>query len=155
MGYNAGMQMGSGFSAQQRGMYSTYGAADATATAHGQAQAQQQHAVGGQMAPQGSTSTSATAALQQHAALQQQQHSSTLQLAVPDNLIPCLLGVKGAALNEMMAYSGAVIKISQRNELIPGTNNRIVTITGSPQSMQAAQYLIQQKIQQQANATRS
>jgi hypothetical protein len=34
-----------------------------------------------------------------------------VQLAVADWLVPCLLGTKGAALRELMAYSGATIKV--------------------------------------------
>ena len=34
-----------------------------------------------------------------------------VQLAVPDALVPCLLGPKGATLRELMAYSGAAIKV--------------------------------------------
>ena len=66
--------------------------------------------------------------------------------------MPCLLGTRGATLKELMALSGATIKVSQRDELIPGTNNRIVTCSGSPQATQTAQFLIQQKLAQQAAA---
>ena len=42
-----------------------------------------------------------------------QQHAAcVVQLAVPDNLIPCILGPKGATLHDLMAYSGANIKVS-------------------------------------------
>ena len=46
----------------------------------------------------------------------------------------------------MISFS-ANSQVSQRDEMIPGTMNRIVTCTGSPQATQAAQFLIQQRIQ--------
>ena len=71
-----------------------------------------------------------------------------VQIPVPDSMIGSLLGRGGQTLSELQLISQADIKISQRNEFIPGTTNRIVTIIGSQQSCETAHALINQKIQQ-------
>ena len=38
-------------------------------------------------------------------------------------------------------------QVSQREQFIPGTHNRVVTCTGPPQASHTAQFLIQQRIQ--------
>ena len=42
--------------------------------------------------------------------------------------------------------SGASIKVSQKGEVVPGTTNRIVTITGSVVAANYAQMLVLQKV---------
>jgi RNA-binding protein Nova len=44
--------------------------------------------------------------------------------------------------------SGVRIKISDRSDYVPGTRNRKVTLTGSLEAVQIAQFLISQKVQQ-------
>lgn len=45
--------------------------------------------------------------------------------------------------------SGANIQISKKGIFAPGTRNRIVTITGNPNAINAAQYLIEQRISEE------
>lgn len=45
--------------------------------------------------------------------------------------------------------SGANIQISKKGTFAPGTRNRIVTITGTVTAISNAQYLIEQKIQEE------
>jgi RNA-binding protein Nova len=49
---------------------------------------------------------------------------------------------------EIMAYTGARLQVSQKGEYLHGTQERIVSVTGSPGAVQAAQYLITEKVQQ-------
>ena len=42
----------------------------------------------------------------------------------------CVHGRSGPA-QELMQISGANIKVSQKGEVVPGTTNRFVTITGA------------------------
>jgi hypothetical protein len=44
--------------------------------------------------------------------------------------------------------SGVRIKISDRTDYVPGTRNRKVTVTGTLEAVQIAQFLISQKVQQ-------
>lgn len=54
-------------------------------------------------------------------------------------LIGCIIGRQGAKINEIRQMSGAQIKIANPVE---GSNDRQVTITGSPASISLAEYLI-------------
>ena len=53
---------------------------------------------------------------------------------------------KPQGVKEVMAATGTVVKVAQRGEYIPGTENRNVTITGTYASVQAAQNYIAQKL---------
>lgn len=75
----------------------------------------------------------------------------SVQVAVPDQLIGGILGRGGAGINDLQMCSGARIKVSQRGEVIPGTNNRIITITGTAPSCATAQFLISQRMAHQTS----
>ena len=62
------------------------------------------------------------------------QGGMTYTLYVPDSAIPSMVGRGGVIIKEMQQQTGATIKISQKGEYAPGTMNRIVTITGTPQA---------------------
>merc|ERR1740117_1503021 len=71
---------------------------------------------------------------------------TTLTVSVKDDMVGAIVGRGGESINEMQSFSGARIKISQKGEFVPGTQNRIVTITGTNEQCQTAQYLIQQRL---------
>lgn len=76
---------------------------------------------------------------------QQQIHS--VKISVSDTMVGAILGKRGQTLIELERQSGTKIKISQRGEFIPGTNNRIVTISGpSNESIASAKSLIAQQL---------
>ena len=58
-------------------------------------------------------------------------------------MMGAVIGKGGASINEIRSMSGADIKIGD-NE--PGNPMRLVTVTGSPEQIQLAQYLIQIKM---------
>lgn len=66
------------------------------------------------------------------------------KVAVPDPMVGAILGRRGRTLVELQSESGARVRVSQRNEFVPGTNNRIVTISGSPENIAAAKSMIRQ-----------
>lgn len=70
--------------------------------------------------------------------------TSTINLAVPDEMIGALLGRRGQTLIDLQTESGTRIRVSQRNSFVPGTRNRIVTITGSQENIARARQLIRQ-----------
>lgn len=73
--------------------------------------------------------------------------SASIQIAVPDTLIGAILGRDGQTLKELQISTGTRIKISQRGVFVPGTNHRVVTLTGpSPESVAAAQFMIGQRL---------
>ncbi|CAM9469610.1 unnamed protein product [Ectocarpus sp. 4 AP-2014] len=81
------------------------------------------------------------------AAIASCQPTTTVTVGVPNNMIGAILGPGGAIISELQALSGARINVSQRDAFMPGTENRILTITGGPQATQTAQYLVSQKIE--------
>lgn len=58
-------------------------------------------------------------------------------------------GPGGKSLVEIQHLSGANIQISKKGIFAPGTRNRIVTITGTPNAIGTAQYLIEQRISEE------
>ena len=69
-----------------------------------------------------------------------------MEVEIGDNIVGAILGHGGKSLVEIQRISGANIQISKKGIFAPGTRNRIVTITGSPNAVQTAQYLIDQQI---------
>lgn len=65
--------------------------------------------------------------------------SSTQEMQIPNDLIGCVIGKGGAKINEIRQLSGATIKISNTEE---GSKERCVSISGTPEAINLAQYLI-------------
>jgi heterogeneous nuclear ribonucleoprotein K len=57
-----------------------------------------------------------------------------------------IIGAKGSKISQVRQESGASIKID--SEPMPGTTDRLITITGNPNQIQQAQFLLQQTIRQ-------
>ncbi|XP_032584485.1 RNA-binding protein Nova-1 isoform X7 [Drosophila mojavensis] len=73
----------------------------------------------------------------------------TKNVEVPEVIIGAVLGPNGRSLVEIQHASGANVQISKKGIFAPGTRNRIVTITGQPSAIAKAQYLIEQKINEE------
>ncbi|XP_026320704.1 heterogeneous nuclear ribonucleoprotein K isoform X2 [Hyposmocoma kahamanoa] len=71
-----------------------------------------------------------------------QQENST-QVTIPKDLAGAIIGKAGSRIRKIRAESGAGIEIA---EPLPGSSDRIITITGTPQRIQMAQYLLQQRM---------
>lgn len=74
--------------------------------------------------------------------------TSTQQMKIPNNLIGCIIGRKGSKINEIRVNSGAQIKIAGNEGDSP---ERLVTITGTPEAVGIAQYLISSRIHSEVN----
>lgn len=75
--------------------------------------------------------------------------TTTQQMRIPNDLIGCVIGRKGSKIHEIRVSSGAQIKIAG-NE---GENqDRLVTITGTPEAVGMAQYLINSRIHSEVNS---
>ncbi|GFR79967.1 poly(RC)-binding protein 3 [Elysia marginata] len=61
------------------------------------------------------------------------------EMNIPNDLIGCIIGRGGQKINEIRQVSGATIKISNAED---GSSDRKVTITGPPECIGLAQYLI-------------
>lgn len=71
----------------------------------------------------------------------------TITLAIPDPLVGSIIGHNGSTLTQLQLCSQTRIQISQRGEHVPGTNHRLVRITGNTkENCDAAQFWIGQRM---------
>ena len=74
-------------------------------------------------------------------------NSSMTQLNVQNELVGSIIGKGGSTIREIRQISGAGIRVS---DAVPGSMDRVVTITGSPDAQQLAWYHLNLKIQTSA-----
>lgn len=77
------------------------------------------------------------------------QQAVKQDLEVAESIVGAILGPGGKGIVELQQFTQTNIQISKKGVYVPGTRNRIVTITGTPTNIGKAQYLIQQRIQQE------
>lgn len=68
---------------------------------------------------------------------------TTTQVTIPKELAGAIIGKGGGRIRKIRLDSGANITI---DEPLPGSNDRIITISGMPNQIQMAQYLLQQSV---------
>ncbi|XP_065372348.1 RNA-binding protein Pasilla isoform X3 [Calliphora vicina] len=73
----------------------------------------------------------------------------TKNVEIPEVIVGAILGPNGRSLVEIQHVSGANVQISKKGIFAPGTRNRIVTITGQQNAIAKAQFLIEQKINEE------
>ncbi|CDS39793.1 heterolocus tagous nuclear ribonucleoprotein [Echinococcus multilocularis] len=66
--------------------------------------------------------------------------TTTTQVSVSNKMIGAIMGRGGTRINQVRKESGADIKISSQD---PGVEDRIITITGTPEQIQSAQFYLQ------------
>ncbi len=64
--------------------------------------------------------------------------------------VGAIIGKGGEVISQLKSVIGVKIRISDRDDFVPGTRNRKVTISGAADAVQIAQVLIHQKINQAA-----
>lgn len=64
------------------------------------------------------------------------------EMTVPNDLIGCIIGKGGTKIAEIRQISGAMIRISNCEEREGGNTDRTITISGNPDAVALAQYLI-------------
>lgn len=69
-------------------------------------------------------------------------NNQTHEMTVPNELIGCIIGKGGTKIAEIRQISGAMIRISNCEEREGGATDRTITITGNPEAVGLAQYLI-------------
>ncbi|XP_055325269.1 poly(rC)-binding protein 3 isoform X4 [Sitodiplosis mosellana] len=77
---------------------------------------------------------------------QQQTNRQQHEMTVPNDLIGCIIGKGGTKIAEIRQISGAMIRISNCEEREGGNTDRTITISGNPDSVAVAQYLINMRI---------
>jgi hypothetical protein len=83
---------------------------------------------------------------QMHSSLAMANATMSMQVGVPETMIGAILGRGGSGINDLQINSGARIEVSQRGTFQPGTNNRIITMTGTEQTCATASFLINQRL---------
>lgn len=73
---------------------------------------------------------------------QQQTNAQQQEMTVPNDLIGCIIGKGGTKIAEIRQISGAMIRISNCEEREAGNTDRTITISGNPDAVAVAQYLI-------------
>jgi len=68
------------------------------------------------------------------------------KIAIPTVCAGCVIGKGGSVIRDLRTQSGTSISIADPDEDNP--NERVVTLTGSPQGIQTAVYLIRQLVEQ-------
>uniref|UniRef100_A0AAZ3ST18 K Homology domain-containing protein n=1 Tax=Oncorhynchus tshawytscha TaxID=74940 RepID=A0AAZ3ST18_ONCTS len=71
--------------------------------------------------------------------MESNSQTTSQELLIPNDLIGSIIGRQGTKINEIRQASGAQIKIGSQ---LDSTSDRAVTITGTPISINLAQYLI-------------
>lgn len=92
-----------------------------------------------------------------HSSGSQESHQQlmSVKISISDTMVGAILGKRGQTLIDLESQSGTKIKISQRGQFIPGTNNRIVTISGpNDDSITLAKSLIRQQLARSAQQDR-
>jgi heterogeneous nuclear ribonucleoprotein K len=72
-------------------------------------------------------------------------HQETTQVSIPKDLAGAIIGKGGARIRKIRGDSGASITIDEPR---PGSTERIITISGSPNQIWKAQYLLQQSVRE-------
>ncbi|XP_030061703.1 poly(rC)-binding protein 4 isoform X2 [Microcaecilia unicolor] len=72
-------------------------------------------------------------------AVEASAQTTSQEFLIPNELIGCVIGRQGSKISEIRQMSGAHIKIGNQTD---GASERHVTITGTPNSITLAQYLI-------------
>ncbi|XP_037924957.1 glycine-rich cell wall structural protein 1.0 isoform X2 [Hermetia illucens] len=73
---------------------------------------------------------------------------NSTQVSIPKDLAGAIIGKAGNRIRRIRNESGAYITI---DEPLPGSNDRIITISGNPKQIQMAQYLLQQSVRENRN----
>ncbi|KAL7050773.1 hypothetical protein ACKWTF_004206 [Chironomus riparius] len=86
------------------------------------------------------------------AASRTQTNTQQHEMTVPNDLIGCIIGKGGTKIAEIRQISGAMIRISNCEEREGGNTDRTITISGNPDAVALAQYLINMSVElQKAN----
>ncbi|XP_021358948.1 heterogeneous nuclear ribonucleoprotein K-like isoform X3 [Mizuhopecten yessoensis] len=72
-----------------------------------------------------------------------ENNSSSTQVTIPKDLAGAIIGKGGQRIQEIRRQSNAQVVI---DEALPGSSDRIITITGNSDQIQNAQYLLQMRV---------
>ena len=70
----------------------------------------------------------------------------SVEMQIPNVMVGSIVGKSGVAINEIQRGSGAQISFSGKDEFVPGTQDRILTIRGTKRQVLKAHMLIDTKV---------
>lgn len=73
------------------------------------------------------------------------ENKSSTQVTIPKDLAGAIIGKGGGRIRRIRSESNAFIQI---DEALPGSTDRIITITGTAKQIQTAQYMLQQSVRE-------
>lgn len=73
----------------------------------------------------------------------------TETVEVPENLIGVVLGRGGATLAELQRFSDTTMDVSRKGEFAPGTDNRLVRITGTRGAVDLGKRLVERRVKEE------
>lgn len=74
----------------------------------------------------------------------------TVDVSIPKDLAGAIIGKAGSRIRQVRDESGARVTI---DEALPGSNDRIIHITGTPEQIQSAQFMMQNNARQYGGAS--
>ena len=74
------------------------------------------------------------------------QRPQTTSLAIPSDCVGAVLGLRGCHVKQIQELTGVKIRISSKHKVIPGTNDRVMYLSGLPWAVQQAHYMCVQRI---------
>eukprot|EP01023_Acetabularia_acetabulum_P000007 TRINITY_DN10002_c0_g2_i1.p1 TRINITY_DN10002_c0_g2~~TRINITY_DN10002_c0_g2_i1.p1 ORF type:complete len:313 (-),score=52.48 TRINITY_DN10002_c0_g2_i1:311-1249(-) len=83
-----------------------------------------------------------------------QRSQYDVTIGIPEEEVGAIIGRGGASISEIQQACRVRVKISDKGEYIPGTNERKVIISGTHDAVEMAQLMMSQKLRQ-ANSQRS
>uniref|UniRef100_A0A1B6ED52 K Homology domain-containing protein n=1 Tax=Clastoptera arizonana TaxID=38151 RepID=A0A1B6ED52_9HEMI len=78
-----------------------------------------------------------------------EKETKTVDMEIAEVIVGAILGPGGRSLVEIQVLSGANIQISKKGTFAPGTRNRVVSISGLPNAIATAKFLIDQRISEE------
>lgn len=81
-----------------------------------------------------------------HDGAEKSKEPRKVEVEIPERLVGAVLGEGGRSLAGVQEASGAIVQISKKGVFVPGTRNRLATISGSPPAIFIAHSLIQHRI---------
>lgn len=73
--------------------------------------------------------------------------SDSQEIEVAENLAGAIIGQQGRGITEIQQMTGAHVSVSRRGVYAPGTQNRVVSISGPSSGVTRAAQMVRQKIQ--------
>ena len=70
----------------------------------------------------------------------------SVEMQIPNAMVGSIVGKSGIAINEIQRNSGAQISFSGKDEFVPGTQDRILTIRGTKRQVLKAHMLMDTKV---------